>query len=138
MNGLTDLNRMSVVSFKGSLAWQLIPVDPSISRHEATSARAMVAMLRAGRADVALGVRQTLAYGLRQLGLKGEASEGFGQARRIGALDAQLWVRPAMPEDTVQRLAQALKDWLRGEASTQLRQLYLGERKRLPGETDLR
>jgi ABC-type amino acid transport substrate-binding protein len=93
-----DVNGRSVIGFKGTPAQLSLPAGVTVQWQDASSARVMVSMVKAGRADVALGVRETLMSGLRAAGLRGTAAEGFGTPVPVGQVPVTLWGRPGLPQ----------------------------------------
>jgi polar amino acid transport system substrate-binding protein len=126
-----DLARLNVVCFRGTSALGVLPQGVALNVQEVSSARIMVSMVKAGRADVVLGVRETLISGLRAAGLRGDADDGFGPPLSLGHLDVSLWVRPELPAATVEALARGLKGLQQSGEITRLRQHYFGD-ARLP------
>jgi len=126
-----DLAGRTVVGFKGTPIQHALPAEVAARRQYVGSARAMVAMLKAGRADAALGVRETLISGLRAAGLRGDAADGFGPPLSLGMLDASVWVRPGLPEADAEALARALRRVQQSGELARLRRQYLGD-DRLP------
>jgi ABC-type amino acid transport substrate-binding protein len=122
-----DLAGRTVVGFKGTPVQQVLPAEVAVHRQYVSSARAMVAMLKAGRADAALSVRETLVSGLRAAGLRGDAADGFGPPLSLGMLDVSLWVRPGLPEAEAQALSRALRRVQQSGELARLRRQYLGD-----------
>lgn len=126
-----DVTGLRVVGFKGTPTQLSLPAGVAIHWQDASSARTMVAMVKAGRADVALGVREALISGLRSAGLRGDASEGFGPPLSVGQMQVSLWVRPGLPQPTIDALARALKSLQQDGGLARVQQQYFGD-SRLP------
>lgn len=116
-----------VVGFKGTPAQLSLPPGVSVHWQDANSARVMVSMVKVGRADAALGVRETLMSGLRAAGLRGSAEEGFGKPLALGQIHVSLWGRAGMAPATADALVRGLHSLKQDGELTRIRHQHFEE-----------
>jgi len=110
---------LRVVSLVGGVAWgPRIAIGP-VEKVQVVSLPAMVAMLKAGRADAAVGLRATLEYTLRQAGY---GPQDFGPMQSLGKLPLLLYAGAQVDAATADKLRAAAQAVLMaGEADAMVR-----------------
>lgn len=108
-----------VVSLVGGVAWGPRIAIGSVEKVQVASLPAMVAMLKAGRADAAVGLRSTLEYALRQAG---HGPQDFGPLQSLGRLPMLLYAGAHVDAVTAEKLRAAAQAVLAaGEADVMVR-----------------
>lgn len=93
-----------IVSLVGGVAWGPGVAIGPVERVQVVSLPAMVAMLKAGRADAAVGLRFTLEYALSQAG---HQPQDFGTMQSLGKLPMLLYAGAQVDDATAQLLRAA-------------------------------
>ena len=103
---LHDLAGKQVAVLRGPAYHEEFDANNLITKLPVSGARQQLEMMRAGRVDAALGVRQNFLVALRELGWSGE---GFGEPLWLGSRRVSLWLSPHMKDSNcAQRIGQAL------------------------------
>lgn len=103
---LQDLAGKQVAVLRGPAYHEEFDANNLITKLPVSGARQQLEMMRAGRVDAALGVRQNFLVALRELGWSGE---GFGEPLWLGSRRVNLWLSPQMKgSDCARRNGQAL------------------------------
>lgn len=103
---LSDLVGKQVVVLRGPAYHEELDANNLIRKFPVAGARQQLEMLRAGRMDAALGVRQNFLVALRELGWSGEK---FAEPVWLGSRRVNLWLSPQMKgTECAQRISQAL------------------------------
>lgn len=90
---LSQLTGKTIVTLRGPAYQEEIDANHLIVKYPVAGARQQLEMLRAGRADGALGVRENFLIALRELGWKDDL---FSDPMRLGSRRVLLWIAPGL------------------------------------------
>ena len=103
---LDQLAGKTVATLRGPAYHEEFDANNLITKYPVAGARQQLEMLRAGRVDGALGVRQNFLVAMRELGWHGEL---FSDPIWLGSRRVLLWVTPSLKGDPcADKLSQAL------------------------------
>lgn len=127
LRSLSQLAGKKIATLRGPAYHEEFDANNRIVKVPVTGARQQLEMLRSGRVDGALGVRQNFLVAMRELGQQGDA---FGDPIWLGSRRVMLWIAPSLRGSEVQvQLGRALSQ-LRssGEIDRMLAQQVYAER----------
>jgi len=108
---LEQLAGKTVATLRGPAYHEEFDANNRINKYQVANARQQLEMVRAGRVDGALGVRQNFLVAMHELGWSGEL---FSEPIWLGSRRVLLWVTPSLRDTPcAARLGQALSQMRR-------------------------